>query len=112
MQCAQNNEKLKKLVAEHKAEYYNIDSETSEFIAAVTNSTKILKVANPIKEGGMDMFKGMEEYFQEAAEQGEDVFAALAQKLIGDSRMDDLQKAVNDKEYRKKLFLEYAIKSS
>lgn len=45
-----------------------------------------------------------------AMEEGEDFFAALAEKLIRDSRMEDLRRAVSDKQYRGQLFLEYGIK--
>ena len=41
---------------------------------------------------------------------GEECFAALTERLIEDSRMEDLAKAAKDKAYRADLFREYGIK--
>ncbi|MEW4415023.1 hypothetical protein [Clostridium sp. AN503] len=42
---------------------------------------------------------------------GEENFAALTERLIEDSRMEDLAKAARDKNYRAVLFREYGIKA-
>lgn len=43
-------------------------------------------------------------------EEGEDLFAALTEQLMKDSKMDDLRRAVTDKEFREKMYREYKIK--
>lgn len=42
--------------------------------------------------------------------EGEEYFAALTERLIRDSRLSDLEKAVKDKEFRAVLYREYGIK--
>ena len=42
-------------------------------------------------------------------EEGEKKFAALTMKLIADGRMDDVKRAAQDIELRKKLYQEYEI---
>lgn len=42
---------------------------------------------------------------------GENRFAKLTRNLIKDSRTDDLLRAVEDKDYREQLYLEYKIYS-
>lgn len=41
---------------------------------------------------------------------GEQKFAALAGRLMADSRTKDLEKAVNNEAFRRKLYREYGIK--
>lgn len=42
--------------------------------------------------------------------EGEECFAALTERLIRESRMDDLERAIKDREYRAVLYREYGIK--
>ena len=46
-----------------------------------------------------------------AWDKAEDCLDALMQKLQRDSRTEDMIKAASDKEYRRKLYKEYGIKS-
>ncbi len=46
---------------------------------------------------------------EEAFQEGEKKFAALTMKLIADGRMDDVKRAAQDIELRKKLYQEYEI---
>lgn len=59
------------------------------------------------------MCKALDDLYNDGVNQGlilgEDYFAALSQKLLADFRIDDLQKAIKNKEYRKKLYQEYRI---
>ena len=59
-----------------------------------------------IKEG---IEQGKEQGMREGFRESEECMEALAQKLLEDNRQDDLIKAVLDKEYRNKLYLEYEI---
>ena len=52
---------------------------------------------------------GVNQGKSQGLELGEEYFAALSQKLLADFRIDDLQKAIKNKEYRKKLYREYRI---
>ena len=55
--------------------------------------------------------KGREAGRSEGRIEGEDLFANLTSRLIRDSRTDDLLRAVNDKAFRSRLYLEYGIKA-
>ena len=50
------------------------------------------------------------ESYTEGLKEGEDLFAALTQKLIAASRLEDLTQAISDTEYRKVLYEEYNLK--
>lgn len=51
-----------------------------------------------------------EEAYAEGIEQGAELFASLASKLLEDLRTEDLLKASKDKDFRDKLYDEYGIK--
>ena len=59
-----------------------------------------------IKEG---IEQGKEQGMREGFRESEERMKALAQKLLEDNRQDDLIKAVLDKEYRNKLYIEHEI---
>lgn len=46
----------------------------------------------------------------EGVKQGVSQFASLTEKLLSDSRTDDLLRAANDRLYREQLFQEYGIR--
>ena len=47
----------------------------------------------------------------EGRQEGEDYFAALTERLLKDSRTEDLIKATSDKGFREVLYKEYGIKN-
>lgn len=64
-----------------------------------------------IKEGIREgIRKGIKEGMKEGIKEGESLFAKLTDRLIQDSRMDDLRKAVQDRGIREALYEEYGIK--
>ena len=70
--------------------------------------TQILSALN-VKGESCNMCKALDDLYNDGVNQGEEYFAALSQKLLADFRTDDLQKAIKNKEYRKKLYQEYRI---
>lgn len=48
----------------------------------------------------------------EGEKKGEAYFAALTERLLRDSKPEDLLKAVDDKAFREKLYKEYGIKNN
>lgn len=69
IKCAHDKRQLKKLIAEHKEEYYNVDRETAEFIATVTNSRELLSYEENA-DGGVNMCKALDEIWEEGMELG------------------------------------------
>ena len=53
--------------------------------------------------------QGLELGKRRGLELGEDYFAELSEKLLADFRMEDLRKAIKNKEYRNRLYREYRI---
>lgn len=58
-------------------------------------------------EKGME--KGMEEGMKKGKSVGEEMMLILIQKLVDDSRFDDIAKIKDNKDYRRKLYTEYNI---
>lgn len=61
-----------------------------------------------LEEGRAEGFKqgmqeGMQQGIQQGIQQGEDRITLLMQKLLESDRMEDLQKALRDREYQKEL---------
>lgn len=59
-----------------------------------------------------ELKEGKEAAWSKAWEKAEESFAVLIQKLVTDSRTEDLMRATNDQKYRKKLYKEYGIETS
>lgn len=54
--------------------------------------------------------QGRFEGVKQGIEQGVSQFASLTERLLSDSRTDDLLRAANDRLYREQLFQEYRIR--
>lgn len=67
-----------------------------------------------LTEFDMDKYIRLEkkESFQEGKDIGARMFAALTNKLLADSRIDDLKKATTDPDFCKSLYEEYGITTS
>ena len=61
------------------------------------------------KAGPRGLQRGMRKGMRRGRTQGETCFAALARELLRDSRLDDLQRALDDRKYRYALYKEYGI---
>lgn len=57
-----------------------------------------------------DEEKTMRQMREEGRKEGEEFLAELIKMLMRDLRTEDLQKAVEDKKFREKLYLEYGLK--
>lgn len=109
-----------------------VSGELREFLHYVENTTdemaarsgserirrihaRVCKVRASEEEGVKYMQAWEEKYYdrqearEEGKEEGEVRFASLVERLIQDSRMDDLKKAAEDKTIREALYLEYGI---
>lgn len=72
---AKNKRKLRQVIEENRQDWYNIDRETYELIAELTNSHKLLKYLESKDEreqGGIDMCNALEEIYNDGIEQGRD----------------------------------------
>lgn len=55
------------------------------------------------------MERGLRKGLEKGIEKGEHFFIELSSRLLSESRMEDLQKAMTDSAYRKALYHEYGI---
>ena len=63
------------------------------------------------EEKAMERLEGRKEGRKEGRQEGEEYFAALTERLLKDSRTEDLIKATSDKGFREVLYKEYGIKN-
>lgn len=71
----QNKKKLRKMIEENKEEWYNIENETYELIAELTNSHKLMECLQNEKEagrGGVNMANAIDEIYNDGVEWGLD----------------------------------------
>lgn len=90
-----SQEEKKKILKED----FDIDTEAEREIGEELE--QMCNLSEAIEEKGVE--KGVEK--------GEGLFAALAERLINDNRMDDLKKVTVDKVSREKLYKEYGLKT-
>ena len=63
------------------------------------------------RKNAMERLEGRKEGRKEGRQEGEEYFAALTERLLKDSRTEDLIKATSDKGFREVLYKEYGIKN-
>ena len=63
------------------------------------------------EEKAMERLEGRKEGRKEGRQEGEEYFAALTERLLKDSRTEDLIMATSDKGFREVLYKEYGIKN-
>lgn len=126
IRCSKDKEKLKQLV-ENDAAYQDMDEDAYDMAAAYTNAEELIAVKKyHNKEGRINMCEaltalledsrqegreegreeGRKEGREEGLKSGEEQFAKLAYILIESGRLNDLERAVIDREYRAKLYQE------
>ena len=125
IRCSEDKAALQKLV-ESDAYYRDMEEDAYDVVAMYTNSKELVQAKNYRREDGkIDMCRAITELIEdgraegmavgietgkrEGIETGADFFAALTQRLILDSRMDDLMRATKDKEFRNTLYREYGM---
>ena len=106
--CRRNEKRLRRL-----------DSDAFDTVSVMINQKDLLKYKEEAadKKGEADMCKAIMEMVEEGKtegkiegiRQGEDNFACLTEKLLADSRTEDLLRAVKDVAFRKELYKEYGL---
>jgi len=72
LRYAADKEKLAKMLADNEEGYYNVDNETYQMIAEMTNSEELLKYGEEHEEEeGKDMCQAIKEMIEEGVEAGE-----------------------------------------
>lgn len=118
---SKDKEKLKQLV-ENDAAYQDMDEDAYDMAAAYTNAEELIAVKKYHGKGGRvnmcealtalledSRQEGRKEGREEGMTRGEDRFAQLAHMLMEDGRLEDLDKAATDREYRVRLYREFTL---
>lgn len=117
---------------EHEDIFRTLDEDAFDVITAITGSGELELVKEDYREEGgtinmCEAIRGMIEQgrvegvkqgveqgrfegVKQGIEQGVSQFASLTERLLSDSRTDDLLRAANDRLYREQLFQEYRIR--
>lgn len=102
-------------VKKHENYFCSVDRETYQAFAELLHSKRLLKKVIPESKGEetVNMCKALEELYEDGVEDGiktgENYFATLTEKLLKDSRIDDLGRATSDLKFRNALYKEYHI---
>ena len=112
---SKDKKKLKELVTTDQS-YAFLDEDACDMVLAYAGEEEMFKIKEKHKKGGkVNMCQGLREWIEdermEGKAEGENRFAGLTQNLIKDGRTEELLRAVEDKEYREQLYLEYQIYS-
>ena len=95
---------------ENETELSVMEEDAYDMIAEVAHSEELVQLKEKYqKEGKVDMCKGLRDWMAEERRAGEVRFATLTQRLLRESRTDDLLKATSSEEYRKTLYKEFKI---
>lgn len=110
--------RLKKFIAEHQEEYYNVSEETCELIAVLTHSKELENVSDYKDEmtGGINMCKALEDIKREGIEEGMEkgikalVLVSLNEGFTKSKILSNLQKYfVLTEEQAEQYFEQYAL---
>ena len=128
MKRADNKEAMKAYCRENEERFQEMEEETYDVISVMINHRRleIYKEGNRVEGGRVNMCKALNEMMEDSRRDGlqagrrdgirigerngEQKFAALAGRLMADSRTKDLEKAVNNETFRRKLYREYGMK--
>ena len=126
LQNRNDDEKLNKFIAENESELSAIEEDAYDMISVMTHSEELSVMKTNYQTGGkVDMCKGLKDWMEKERKAGEACgeargeargvamgearFASLAERLLKESRTDDLIIATRDKEFRDTLYKEYRL---
>ena len=108
-------EQMMNFVKKHENYFCSVDRETYQAFAELLHSKRLLKKVIPESKGEetVNMCEALEELYEDGVEDGnktvENYFATLTEKLLKDSRIDDLGRATSDLKFRNALYKEYPL---
>lgn len=108
-----DSEKLKDLVMNDRY-YQDMDEDAFDVVVTYTKAEELIQVKDyHRKDGKVDMCEALTTLIKEGEvrgkAEGEECFAILTEKLLRESRTEDLLKATSDKKFRKELYRELGI---
>lgn len=113
LQRQDNGKELKKYMEENAETFSSLCEDAYDMITVLTNSKELMdvKLDYENKKGKIDMCEAMKQWKEEERAEGENLFAMLTEKLLNDSRTEELLRATGDRTFRESLYREYGLKS-
>ena len=113
-----NKQELMEYMEQNKKRIENMDEETFDAVSIILNlPKKIFKRKKHMEGDEHNMCRAMKEWIadernagmKEGIKEGETRFASLTSALLASQRLDDLNKAVSDNNFRNSLYQEFAL---
>ena len=105
-----DRQELMEFVEQNKERIENMDEETFDAVSIVLSlPKKILKRKKHIEGARHNMCRAMKEWIADERKEGETRFVSLTSILLSSQRLDDLNKAVSDENFRNSLYQEFAL---
>lgn len=118
LQCRKDKEKLLEYMYKNEEYFRHTDVETYRAVSAFLSSEKQLRQLK-VEDGKeeLDMCKALQDLYEDGVSEGRSVgvregetrFATLTLKLMEENRVEDLQRAAADQEYRNELYREWKL---
>lgn len=123
LQHRKNGMQMKQYLEEHSREFGDLSEDLYDLLGSIgsKNDLQKLKEKNRTERGGINMCRAWQEWkemereegrkqgIEQGIEQGEDRINCLYTYLLRDERMEDMQKAMADRAYRRQLCQEYCL---
>lgn len=95
-----------KMLKQNEERFQDMERRAADVIEVITHAGLKFKEV----EGRVNVCQAIQEMREEERIKGEDRQNELTRRLLQDDRLEDLRRAVNDSDYRERLFAEYGIK--
>jgi len=103
-----NRTGLKKILAENQ-KYQRLDEETAKAVSVLMGVEGLMKKSKNQGEETYNMCEALQEIAQDSRNEGINILNKLNMILVESNRMDDLLKAINNKDYRTQLLREFGL---
>ncbi|MCI9228032.1 MAG: hypothetical protein HFG86_08390 [Dorea sp.] len=103
---SKDKKNLAKMLKQNEERFQDMERRAADVIEVITHAGLKFKEV----EGRVNECQAIQEMRKEERIKGEDRQNELTRRLLQDDRLEDLRRAVNDSDYRERLFAEYGIK--
>lgn len=103
---SKDKKNLAKMLKQNEERFQDMERRAADVIEVITHAGLKFKEV----EGRVNVCQAIQEMREEERIKGEDRQNELTRRLLQDDRLEDLRRAVNDSDYRERLFAEYGIK--
>lgn len=103
---SKDKKNLAKMLKQNEERFQDMERRAADVIEVITHAGLKFKEV----EGRVNVCQAIQEMREEERIKGEDRQNELTLRLLQDDHLEDLRRAVNDSDYRERLFAEYGLK--